>query len=560
MKKTLSGSRDKQDSVAALMAVISDEISRADTQEDPEGLIKWFTIGHRALETFGSKYMTPAFQMVVDRLAGAMGKGESEEEAPSEPPQSWSMVQPRSPELQLSVFEEKFTPEAAASILNSSILFCNVIIAGNDTAAGLKYDEENMLIPMIVYMEKGPSAEALIWAAESLGVPVVKNDMLARNLSAHGRIGEAIPKASSRDVSMALLKMGSVRPGRRFRGFEKNRKCVPVRLPRPLSVELGETLFAFTGEKPGRDILLAKPLDTMRKRLVKLLGFSIAPVRISLDRKLKKNEYRILFKGIEAGRGRLELGWYAGPAFAAADDISRSAFPEIMNNPKNLQPAVRAGASAIIRHTSEIIQRRAPELIGRDEVEAILDAAEDKYPVVTWEVRNLLPLGAIREILQCLVSEQVSIRHIAVILETLADWVGYGPAPIEMFVEQIRRSLKRQICLEYADDGLTLRVLTLEPKLDKGFSDHSNGMHAEGGAGSGNDEWAELISAAVRGMEKKGYPPVILCSPKARFPVKEAMRRKAPNLAVLSFMEIPPDISVEPVGEIRLEGNIRISG
>jgi len=54
-------------------------------------------------------------------------------------------------------------------------------------------------------------------------------------------------------------------------------------------------------------------------------------------------------------------------------------------------------------------------------------------------------------------------------------------------------------------------------------------------------------------MKEKGFPPVILCSPKARFPVKEATRRQLPELAVLSYLEIPSDISVEPVGEIRLE-------
>jgi flagellar biosynthesis protein FlhA len=58
-------------------------------------------------------------------------------------------------------------------------------------------------------------------------------------------------------------------------------------------------------------------------------------------------------------------------------------------------------------------------------------------------------------------------------------------------------------------------------------------------------------------MEERGFPPVVLCSPKARSHVKEATRRKLPNLAVLSYVEIPQDISVEPVGEIRFEGSVR---
>jgi flagellar biosynthesis protein FlhA len=241
-----------------------------------------------------------------------------------------------------------------------------------------------------------------------------------------------------------------------------------------------------------------------------------------------------------------------------------------MNNPENIRSAAKFASSSLVHHAEEIIQQRAPELLGRDEVEAILDAAEEQYPVVTGEVKSLFSLGIIREILQGLVSEQVSIRHIAVILETLADWGSFGPVPSDLIIERIRQSLRRQICMEYADDRLTLRVLTLDPKLEKKFVDNS-------GSSGGNDfdiadndysadaeqhsadiaaaGCADLISCAVKRMEEKGFPPVILCSPRARSPVKEATRRQLPDLAVLSYLEIPSDISVEPVGEIRCDGN-----
>jgi flagellar biosynthesis protein FlhA len=222
----------------------------------------------------------------------------------------------------------------------------------------------------------------------------------------------------------------------------------------------------------------------------------------------------------------------------------------MMSNPESIRAAAKATASVLIRHAGEIIQRRAPELLGRDEVEAILDAAEEKYPVVTGEVKSLLSLGIIREILQRLVSEHVSIRHIAIILETLADWGTFGPAPNDLIIEQIRQSLKRQICLEYADDRLTLRVLTLDPKLEKKFVERFTDNSA-------GEDWADLISSAAQGMEERGFPPVVLCSPKARAVVKEATKRNLPNLAVLSYVEIPSDIRVEPVGEIRFEGSVR---
>jgi len=445
----------------------------------------------------------------------------------------------------------------STSIVDSCIQLCDVIILGDNAAAGLKYNEENMFAPMIVFLENDASACALIRAAEKLNVPMIKNAALMKNISSYGKSGEVIPETLYRDVSLMLARLGSPKPRRLPRADGKCRQGIPVKVPRPLLLELGSTLFALTGEGPGREKLLSEPLNAMRKRLVRLLGINIPSFRVTESSKLKIDEYRILFKGLEAGRGKLELSWYAEGNLGqwprcglAGAGILPTLIPDMMNNPDNIQAAAKAATSVLIRHAGEIIQRRAPELLGRDEVEAILDAAEEKYPVVTGEVKSLLSLGIIREVLMNLVSEQVSIRHIAIILETLADWGTFGPAPNDVIIEQIRQSLKRQICLEYADERLTLRVLTLEPKLEKRFADRFTDSSA-------SEDWADLISSAARGMEERGFPPVVLCSPKARSHVKEATRRKLPNLAVLSYVEIPSDISVEPFGEIRFEGSVR---
>ena len=457
--------------------------------------------------------------------------------------------------------------DPGASLLDSCVQLCDAIITGNDSAAGLKYNDENMFAPMIVFIEKNTSAAVLIQTAEKLNVPVIKNSALMKNISSYGKNGEVIPETLYRDVSLTLARLSVSSPRRSSRADGKCRQGIPVKIPRPLVMELGSSVFALACEEPGKERLLAEPLNVMRKKLIRLLGITIPFFRVCGNPKLKKDEYRIMFKGLEAGRGRLELGWYTGAALPEerfetsalshssqygfnGAPVARAAIPHIMNNPDNIRVAAKAATMVLIRHANEIIQRRAPELLGRDEVEAILDAAEEKYPVVTGEVKSLLSLGIVREILQNLVSEQVSIRHIAVILETLADWGTFGPAPNEVIIEQIRQSLKRQICLEYTDERLTLRVLTLEPKLEKRFADR----FPDNAAG---EEWADLITAAAAGMEEKGFPPVILCSPKARSHVKEATRRKHPSLAVLSYVEIPPDISVEPIGEIRFEGNVR---
>jgi flagellar biosynthesis component FlhA len=268
--------------------------------------------------------------------------------------------------------------EAAVSILNSCILFCDVIVAGKETAAALKYDDENMFAPMIVMLEKDASADTLVRAAGDLGVPVVKNIMLAKNLTSYGKAGEPIPEASYRDVSLAFARLGSKKL-RRPRKIRKSSYGIPVKTPRSLSIEMGASLFALTGEEPGREMLLAQPLNAMRKRLMRLLGFSIPLFRISGSSKLRNDEYRILFKGLEAGRGRLELGWYAVSSAisntvsngSGSAEFSTGCLPDIMNKPENIRAAAKVVASVIVRQADEIIQRRAPELLGRDEVEAI---------------------------------------------------------------------------------------------------------------------------------------------------------------------------------------------
>ncbi|MCL2602404.1 MAG: FHIPEP family type III secretion protein [Treponema sp.] len=454
---------------------------------------------------------------------------------------------------------ESLPADPALPALNSYILFCDVYISGKDTVVGLKYAEENMFAPMIVSIERDASADAVVRAAEAVGVPVINNIMLAKNLISYGKAGESIPEAFYRDVSMLFARLDSHTPKRRVLSVKAKKLDPAVRSVRPLSIELGELVFELIGEGSESESLIV-PLNALRKKLSCLLGFSVPAFRTILNPKLKEDEYRILFKGLEAGRGRLEMGWYSAICAARAlsdDSISNAELPascmsDLVNNSGNIKLAAKAVSHIVLVHIHKVVQERTPDFLGRDEVQAILDTAEETYPVVTGEVKNLLTLGVIREIFQGLVSEQVSIRHMPIILETLADWAGFGHAPSELIIEQVRQALKRQICLDYADENLTLRVLTLNSKMESDFissvmSSSSGGLHSVPG------DWEGAISSAYKRMVDKGFHPVILCSPKLRTHIKEATRRQLPYLAVLSYMEIPPDITLEPVGEISLK-------
>jgi flagellar biosynthesis protein FlhA len=410
---------------------------------------------------------------------------------------------------------------------------CDVLIFSREgIAAGLRYDDENMFAPMISVLEQGPLAAALAREAESLGVPVVTNKRLAANLFSFGKLGETIPEICSRDLVPILYKSGSKRT---FRFAGKRRPS--VKIPRPLKIEFGAVLWVFLEEEQLSP--LSEALAKAQKRISRLLGYRFPKIRISKNDKLDYCDFRILLKGVEAVRCRLELVSYGGS-------------PMEMDGEQFIKAAYSA-ANIVIGRLDDIILRRAPDFLGRDDVQAILDMAEEKYPAVTSEVKSFLSLGSVRDILRSLLSEQVSLRHIQVILEALADWSTFGPVPHETIIEQIRQSLKRQICLDYSGGGEILKVLTLEERLEAKFADRSilhEGMDVPNFQGA--DDWVDAFSPAIKRMEEKGLPPIVLCSPVARPWVKEMTRKKFPALAVLSYIEIPPEMKVEPVGEIKI--------
>jgi flagellar biosynthesis protein FlhA len=535
---------------AALMGLISDNLNRARDRNDGSARLNWLDVGRSVLEKFEGRQDPELIEFsrtLVKNYCDA-GRWEEARELMEKIPHE----KPRLPAGERRETGDRYPSGESLRFLLPYISFCDVIVTSRHSiAAGLRFDDENMFAPMIMVLEEGFLAEAVIRAAGNLGVPVTENAMLAGNLLAYGKLGETIPDLCYRSVAALLARLGTRRSARRRQVFRKNGRGLKVKIKRPLLVELGGVVWSFICENPEQENLLAAPLRRILGRLRRLLGFSLPVVRVLRSDRLRGDEYRVLFKGIEAGRGRLDLAWYSG---AEGENPAPSA-SRVINSPRRVRAAAAAGAGIIIRHVEEIALRRAPDLLGRDEIQAILDGAEEKFPVVTGEVKNLLSLGSIRDILQSLVSEQVSIRHIEVILETLADWGNFGPAPNEVIIEQIRQSLKRQICLEYADDGLTLKVLTLDSRLDERFADRAMTDSGEvRNQGNFQEDFVEAFSPAIRRMEEQGLRPVILCSPMARSWVKEMTRRRFPDLAVLSYIEIPADISVEPVGEIRFEG------
>ncbi|HOX47604.1 MAG TPA: flagellar biosynthesis protein FlhA [Spirochaetales bacterium] len=336
----------------------------------------------------------------------------------------------------------------------------------------------------------------------------------------------------------------------------------------PISLELGYGLIPLVDKDKGADLL--ERITRIRKESALDMGLVVPRIRIIDNMRLEPSEYNFKIKGVPVGRGVIRIGYYlAINPGGASDDVPGEktkdptfGLPALWIAEENRDRAERAGytvvdaPSIIATHLTEIIKRHASEILGRQEVQAIMDALKKDYPAVVEDAQKRITLGETQKVLQGLLREQVSIRNMVAILETLADYAGVTKDP-GFLVEKARQALGRQICLQYADQDRSLRVLTIDPSLEQRIIESR--VDAPMGAISALEpatqrQWIKALTRAVAAVQAKGWFPVILCSEAARALVKSSTEREIPDLVVLSVPEIVAEAKVEAVGEIRLEG------
>jgi flagellar biosynthesis protein FlhA len=335
----------------------------------------------------------------------------------------------------------------------------------------------------------------------------------------------------------------------------------------PLSLELGYGLFPLVDKDQGAELL--DRITRIRREAALEIGLVLPRIRIIDNMRLEPSEYSFKIKGVEVGRGTIRLGHYLSinpggerdeiPGESTTDPAF--GLPAIWITEEYRERAERAGytvvdaPSIIATHLTEIIKRHAAEILGRQEVQSILDTLKRDYPAVVDEVTKVLSLGEIQKVLQGLLEEQVSIRNMVVILETLAD---YGPVTkvTSFLVEKVRQALGRQICLQYADDRKTLRVLTLNPQVEQRIIDsrvETTGGYVPALEPQFHRRWINALTNSIRHAQAEGEFPVVLTSEAARSLVKRSTERELPDLVVLSIPEVVSDVRIEALGEVRLE-------
>lgn len=335
----------------------------------------------------------------------------------------------------------------------------------------------------------------------------------------------------------------------------------------PLSMELGFGLTPLVDMEKGAELL--DRITRIRRETALELGLVVPMIRIMDNMRLEPSNYCLKIKGVEVGKGTIRMGNYLAinpggereeipgektvdPAFGLA---------ALWVSEENRDKAERAGftvvdaPSIIATHLTEILKKHAPEILGRQEVNSLLDTVKTDYPSVVEEVRKNFSLGEIQKVLQGLLREQVSIRNLVVILETLGDYGGVTK-DVGYLVEKVRQALSRQICQQYIDENRVLRVLTIEPELEQSLIDSRDERLGQPMAALDpqiHRSWINAVANAFKKVQNAGHYPLILCSEAARPLVKQSTERDLSDLVVLSVPEVAPGIQVESLGEIRLE-------
>jgi flagellar biosynthesis protein FlhA len=212
-------------------------------------------------------------------------------------------------------------------------------------------------------------------------------------------------------------------------------------------------------------------------------------------------------------------------------------------------------STVIATHIAEVIKKNAADLLGRQEVQRLLDALAATSPKAVEEVTDALPLGIIQKVLQNLVRENVSIRDLLTISEALADYAEMTKDP-EILTEYVRQRMGRAIVKPFLDEEDTLHVITLDSSIEEqirnSLQQTEHGVFLSLDPGTAQN----IVGAVKNAVEEalsRGYQPVILTNPVIRRHLRRLIERFVPEAAVLSHSEVPGNVRLESISVISLK-------
>ena len=334
-----------------------------------------------------------------------------------------------------------------------------------------------------------------------------------------------------------------------------------------LGLEIGYALIPLVDVQQDGELL--SRIKSIRRQIAQEIGIVVPSIHIQDNMQIKPGEYRILLKGNEVGSGHLMTNHYLAMNPGLADETVPGiptteptyGIEALWIKERVREEAIAKGftvvdlATVMTTHISDVIRRHAYELIGRQEVQHLLDALKESHPKAVDElVPNLMSLGGVVKVLQNLLMEQVPIRDLLTVIEAMADWAP-SIKQLDVLTEYVRQSLSRTITRQYLTPEGELMVVNLSHPLERKISEAIK-RSDQGEYLTIDPQLAQAIMQRLAAkLEKFGalnLQPIILCSAHLRMHMKKLVDRFIPNLTVLSYDEIMPNVKIQSIGVVEL--------
>ncbi|WP_019141203.1 flagellar biosynthesis protein FlhA [Noviherbaspirillum massiliense] len=320
-----------------------------------------------------------------------------------------------------------------------------------------------------------------------------------------------------------------------------------------LGLEVGYRLIPLVDKGQGGELL--RRIKGIRKKFAQEVGFLSPPVHIRDNLELKPSAYRITLKGVEVGSGEAQVGQFlainpgmvSGALPGPATTDPAFGLPAVWVDTGMRDQAQAMGytvvdaGTVVATHLNHLITTHAAELLGRQEVQQLLDHLAKESPKLVEDlVPKAIQLGTLQKVLQNLLSEGVHIRDMRTIIETIAEHAPQVQDPHEL-TAQVRVALGRAIVQQIFPSANELSVMTLDNRLERLLMQAlQNGGPDGAGIEPGlADTLAMQAEKAARHQEQLGLTPVLVVPAPLRALLSRFLRRTIPQLKVLSHAELP---------------------
>jgi flagellar biosynthesis protein FlhA len=335
-----------------------------------------------------------------------------------------------------------------------------------------------------------------------------------------------------------------------------------------LELEAGYGLIPLVDEEQDGELL--ERIRALRRQFVLEMGVIVPPIHIRDNLQLKPGGYRVIIKGVEVAQGDLMVGYqlalHPGDALRQIEGIPTREptfnLPALWIPTNKKEEAQHLGytvvnlSSVVATHLSEVIRIHCHELLGRQDVQKLMDRLAQTNPKVVEElVPGLLSLGAIQKVLQNLVQERVSVRDLLTILETLADYAPYTKDP-DILTEYVRQRLGRALTKPLETPDNKISVYSLDPFIEDLIKDSLQKTDYGIFLAMAPETAQEIITALQEAVDKavaQNQQPIVVCSPGVRRHLRRLVERHLPNLRVLSHHELVTEAKIQSLGVVSLD-------